>query len=70
MLGDSLDSSYLCNNYLTLKPLLEPLHDPCLFNRVSLASTFVLRVLLTLDAGDPEVVFGHFYPADPGMGEE
>ena len=70
MLGDSLDSSCLCNNYLTLKPLLEPLHDPCLCNRVSLASTFVLRLLLNLVAGEPEVVFGHFYPADPNAGEE
>ena len=70
MLGDSLDNSYLRNNYLTLKPLLEPLHDPCLFNRVSLASTFVLRMLLTLVVGEPEVVFGHFYPTVPGTGEE
>ena len=60
----------MCNNYLTLKLLLEPLHDLCLFNRVSLASTFVLRVLLTLVAGEPEMVFGHFYPADPNAGEE
>ena len=60
----------MCNNYLTLKLLLEPLHDLCLFNRVSLASTFVLRLLLNLVAGEPEVVFGHFYPAIPGMGEE
>ena len=70
MLGVSLESSCLYNNYLTLKLLLEPLHDPCLFNRVSLASIFVLRVLLTLVAGEPEVVFGHFYPADSGTGEE
>jgi len=35
-----------------------------------LRSTFVLRVLLTLVAGEPEVVFGHFYPADLGAGEE
>ena len=70
MLGVSLESSCLCNNYLTLKLLLELLHDPCLFNRVSLASTFVLRVLLTLVAGEPEVVFGHFYPVVPGTGEE
>ena len=70
MLGVSLESSCLCNNYLTLKLLLETLHDPCLLNRVSLASTFILRVLLTLVAGKPEVVFGHFYPADPNAGEE
>ena len=70
MLGVSLGSLCLCNNYLPLKLLLEPLHDPYLFNRVSLASTFVLRVLLTLVAGELEVVFGHFYPADPGAGEE
>ena len=70
MLGDSLESSCLCNNYLTLKLLLEPLHDPCLFNRVSLVSTFVLRLLLNLVAGEPEVVYGLFYPADPGAGEE
>ena len=70
MLGDSLDSSCLCNNYLTLKSLFEHLHDPYLFNRVSFASTFILRVLLTLVAGGSEVVFGHFYPADPGAGEE
>ena len=70
MLGVNLESSCLCNNYLTLKLLLEPLHDPCLFNRVSLASNFVLRVLLTLVAGELEVVFGHFYPADLGAGEE
>ena len=70
LLGDNLDSSCLCNNYLTLKSLLEPLHDSCLFNRVSLASIFVLRVLLTLVAGEPKVVFGHFYPADSGAGEE
>ena len=37
---------------------------------MSLASTFVLRVLLTLVAGELEVVFGHFYPADSGAGEE
>ena len=70
MLGDSLESSCLCDNYLILKLLLESLHDPYLFNRVSLASTFVLRVLLTLVAGEPEVVFGHFYPAVPDTGEE
>ena len=70
MLGDSPENSCLCNNDLTLKLLLEPLYDPCLFNRVSLASTFVLRLLLNLVAGKPEVVFGHFYPADPGAGEE
>ena len=70
MLGVGLESSCLCNNYLTLKLLLEPLHDPCLFNRVSLTSTFVLRVFLTLVAGEPEVVFGYFYPAVPGTGEE
>ena len=70
MLGVSLESSCLCNNYFTLKPLLEPLHDPYLVIRVSLASTFVLRVLLTLVAGEPEVVFGHFYPAVLGAGEE
>ena len=70
MLDVGLESSCLCNNYLTLNLLLEPLYDPCLFNRVSLASTFVLRVLLTRVAGEPEVVFGHFYPADPGAGEE
>jgi len=40
LLGDSLESSCLCNNYLTLKLLLEPLHDLCICNRVSLASTF------------------------------
>ena len=50
--------------------LLESLHDPCLFNRVSLASTFVLRLLLNLVAGDSEVVFGHLYPADPDAGKE
>ena len=50
--------------------LIESSHDPCLFNSVSLASTFVLRVLPTLVAGEPEVVFRHFYPADPGAGEE
>ena len=27
-------------------------------------------MLLNLVAGEPEVVFGHFYPADPGAGEE
>ena len=70
MLGINLESSCLCNNYLTLKFLLESLHDPCLFNRVSLASTFVLRLLLNLVADETEVVFGHFYPADPGAGEE
>ena len=68
MLGVSSESSCLYNNYLNLKLLLEPLHNPCLFNRVSLASTLVLRVLLTLVAGEPEVVFGHFYPAVPGTG--
>ena len=25
---------------------------------------------LNLVAGEPEVVFGHFYPADPNAGEE
>ena len=25
---------------------------------------------LNLVAGEPEVVFGHFYPADPNTGEE
>ena len=70
MLGVSLESSCLCNNYLTLKLLLEPLHDPYLFNRVSLASIFVLRVLLTLVVGESKVVFGHFYLAVPGTGEE
>ena len=40
-----VESLCLCNNYLTLKLSFEPLHNPCLFNRVSLASTFVLRLL-------------------------
>ena len=44
LLGDSLDSSCLYNNYLTLKPLLEPLHDPCLFIRVSLAEYLCTQV--------------------------
>ena len=44
------------------------MHDPCVCNRVSLASTFVLRLLLNLVAGEPEVVFGHFYPTDPNAG--
>ena len=50
--------------------LLESLHDLCLFNRVSLASTFVLRLLINLVAGEPEVVFRHFYPADPDAWKE
>ena len=71
LLGDSLDSSCLCNNYLTLKPLLEPLDDPCLFNRVSLAEYLLYSCcFLNLVAGEPEVVFGHFYPADPIAGED
>ena len=78
MLGDSLKSSCLCNNYLSLKLLLEPLHDPCLFNRVSLAEYLLYSgCFLNLVAGEPEVVagepevvFGHFYPADPNAGEE
>ena len=44
LLGDSLDSSCLCNNYLTIKLLLEPLHDPCLFNRVSLSEYLCTQV--------------------------
>ena len=38
--------------------------------RVRLASTFVLRLLSKPVVGEPEVVFGHFYPADPSAGEE
>jgi len=71
MLGDSVKSSCLCNNYLTLKLLIEPMHDPCLFNRVSLAEYLLYSgCFLNLVAGEPEVVFGHFYPADPNAGEE
>ena len=44
LLGDSLDSSCLCNNYLTVKLLLEPLQDPCLFIRVSLAEYLCTQV--------------------------
>ena len=44
------------------------MHDPCVCNRISLASTFVLGLLLNLVAGESEVVFGHFYPADPNAG--
>ena len=66
-----MESSCLCNNYLTLKILLEPMHDPCLFNRVSLAEYLLYSgCFLNLVAGEPEVVFGHFYPADPNAGEE
>jgi len=47
------------------------LHDPCLFNRVSLAEYLLYSgCFLNLVAGEPEVVFGHFYPADPNAGEE
>ena len=71
LLSDSLESSCLCNNHLTLKLLLEPLHDPCVFNRVSLAEYLLYSgCFLNLVAGEPEVVFGHFYPADPNTGEE
>jgi hypothetical protein len=37
---------------------------------VSLASTFVFTLLYYKVAGEPEVVFGHFYPANSGAGEE
>ena len=71
MLGDSLGSLSLCNKYLNLKLFLEPLHDPCLFNRVSLAEYLLYSgCFLNLVAGEPEVVFGHFYPADPNAGED
>ena len=61
----------LCNNYLTLKLLLEPMHDPCLFICVSLAEYLLYSgCFINLVAGEPEVVFGHFYPADPNAGEE
>ena len=61
----------MCNKYLNLKLLLEPLQDPCLLNRVSLAEYLLYSgCFLNLDAGEPEVVYGHFYPADPNAGEE
>ena len=44
LIGDSVESYCFCNNYLTLKLLLEPLHDPYLCNHVSLASTFCTQV--------------------------
>jgi hypothetical protein len=30
----------------------------------------MLLYFFNLVAGEPEVVFGHFYPAEPGAGEE
>jgi len=69
-LDGSVESSCLRNNNLTLKPHFEPLHNPCLFICVRLASTFVLMLLYKPSAGEPEVVFGNFYPADPGVEEE
>ena len=61
----------LCNNYLTLKLLIEPTHDPCLFICVSLAEYLLYSgCFINLVAGEPEVVFGHFYPADPNAGDE
>ena len=47
------------------------MHDPCLFNRVSLAEYLLYSgCFLKLVAGEPEVVFGHFYSADPNAGKE
>jgi hypothetical protein len=54
-----LESSCLCNNYLTIKPILiePPLHNPCLFIRINLASIFVLMLLSNQVASKPELVF-------------
>ena len=55
---------------LNFKAFVEPLHDPCLIIRVRLVVLLYSGCFLNPVAGEPEVVFGHFYPADPSAGEE